>query len=347
MKKTLIAVAALAATSAFAQVTISGSMQAGLVNSGADGAATAVTHLGNGANAINLAASEDLGGGLKAGWDGQIRFNAANGDRNSSGQGAALFHSSNVYLSSATLGTARIGKIAEISNGAYDPWALGGGASMGSGIGVSMTVGAAAQANSVSYSTPTFMGFSAGVQKSMSPNSNPAASAGGNRINERSIANLSYANGPITAQILVTSGNANTVADTTAFGAAATAVADVQQSQRSLAASYDFKVAKVNVVNVTTKNAADVKTVDVTSVSGTVPLSPTLTLLAGYNKSKTGTGFTATSANDTKVAVGLNYALSKRTTLGADLFKAEGQAAVAPATGTSGAGYVLRVRHTF
>lgn len=342
MKKTLIAVAALAATSAFAQVTISGSMQAGLVNTGADGAATAVTHLGNGANAINLAASEDLGGGLKAGWDGQIRFNAANGDRNSSGQGAALFHSSNVYLSSATLGTARIGKIAEISNGAYDPWALGGGASMGSGTGVSMTVGAAAQPNSVSYATPTFMGFSAGVQKSMSPNNGTGA-----RINERSIANLSYANGPITAQILVTSGNANTVADTTGFGAAAAAVADVQQSQRSLAASYNFGVAKVNLVNVSTKNAADVKTVEVTSVSGTVPLSPTLTLLAGYNKSKTGTGFTATSANDTKVAVGLNYALSKRTTLGADLFKAEGLGAVAPATGTSGMGYVLRVRHTF
>lgn len=342
MKKTLIALAALAATGAFAQVTISGSMQAGLVNTGAKGAATAVTHLGNGANAINLAASEDLGGGLKAGWDGQIRFNAANGDRNTSGQGAALFHSSNVYLSSATLGTTRIGKIAEISNGAYDPWLLGGGASMGSGIGVSMTVGAAAQPNSVSYATPTFMGFSAGVQKSMSPNNGVGA-----RINERSIANLSYANGPMAAQILVTSGNANTVADTTGFGAAAAAVADLQQSQRSLAASYDFGVAKVNVVNVTTKNAADVKTVDITSVSGSVPLSGAMTLLAGYNKAKTGAGFAATSANDTKVSVGLNYALSKRTTLGADLFKAEGLAAIAPSTGTSGMGYVLRMRHTF
>ncbi len=340
MKKTLIAVAALAATSAFAQVTISGSMQVGLVNPGADGAATAVTHLGNGANAINLAASEDLGGGLKAGWDGQIRFNAANGDRNSSGQGAALFHSSNVYLSSATLGTARIGKIAEISNGAFDPWALGGGASLGSGVTgaahQSITVGAAAQANSVSYTTPTFMGFSAGAQKTMSP----TAGTTGGRNNERSIGHIAYANGPLAAQILLASGSGNTQPD-------GTAVTDAKATQQSLAVSYNFGFAKLNLVNTQGKNAADVKTSNVTSISGTVPLSPTLTLLAGFNKASTGGTYTATSANDTKAAVGLNYALSKRTTLGADLFKAEGQAAAAPATGTSGAGFALRVRHTF
>lgn len=336
MKKTLIAVAALAATSAFAQMNISGSMQAGLVNSGAKGASTAVTQLGNGMNALNFAASEDLGGGLKAGWDAQIRFKATSGDRNSSGEGAALFHNSNLFLHSATLGTARIGKIAEVNNAAYDPWLFGGGAAMGAGLGLSMLVGASAQANSVSYTTPTIAGFSAGAQKTMSP----ASGDTGGRVNERSIAHIAYANGPVSAQFLLASGSANTAAD-------GGTVTDVKATQQSIAVSYNFGFAKLNVVNVQGKNAADVKTSNVISVSGTVPLSPTLALLAGYNKASTGGTYTATSANDTKVAVGVNYALSKRTTLGADLFKAEGLAAIAPSAGAAGTGFALRVRHTF
>ncbi len=340
MKKTLIAVAALAATSAFAQVTISGSMQVGLVNSGGDGASTAVTHLGNGSNAINLAASEDLGGGMKAGVDAQIRFNASNGDRNSSGNNAALFHNLNTYISSA-YGTARMGKIAEVSNAAYDPWAFGGGASMGAGNGIGMNIGAGAMAQAISYTSPNLMGFTVGLQKSQ-----------GTRVNERSIAHVNYANGPLTAQVIVTSGlNSTTVDNPTAANTAA--AADVKHSQTGVSASYDFKVAKLNVVNVQSKDAADRKYADITSVSATVPLSAQLSLLAGYNKAKTGltgtppTGAVAASTNDTKVAVGVNYSLSKRTTLGADLFKAEGTAAQAPATGTAGMGYVLRVRHTF
>ncbi len=326
MKKTLIAVAALAATGAFAQVTISGSMQVGLVNSGVNDASTTVQHLGNGANAINLAASEDLGGGLKAGWDGQIRFNAASGDRNSSGDGYALFHNSNVYLSSATLGTVRIGKIAEISNGAFDPWALGGGASLGSGFGQSITVGAAAVPSAVGYTSPTFMGFSFGAQKGQS-----------DRINERSIAHLSYANGPIAAQFLLASGASPTANDATF--AASNPLTDAKATQQSIAASYNFGVAKVNLVNVIRKSATDVKTADIMSVSGSIPLSGAMTVLVGYNKAKTGLPTGATSANDTKVALGLNYGLSKRTTLGVDVFQAE--------AANADTGYVLRMRHTF
>lgn len=344
MKKTLIAVAALAATSAFAQVTISGSMQVGIVNSGADGASTAVTHLGNGMNAINMAASEDLGGGLKAGWDAQMRYNATNGDRNSAGAGQSLFHNLNVYLSSATLGTGRIGKIAEISNCAYDPWACGGGASMAAGLGVNNLVGAGAMANAVSYQTPTIAGFSAGAQKAMSPADITTSTTAG-RNNERSIANLSYANGPLTAQYLRASGvNLTSATDATALAGTASSVADVRQTQQSLAASYDFGFAKLIVLNSQTKNAAKVKTADYRTIAGTVPLGGAFTLLAGYTKNSAD-GVAANA--DTKAAVGVNYALSKRTTLGADVFKAESQDPVAPAAGNPGTGFALRMRHTF
>jgi hypothetical protein len=340
MKKTLIAVAALAATSAFAQVTLSGSFQAGLVNSGGDGASTAVTHLGNGTNAINLSASEDLGKGMRAGVDGQIRFNATNGDRNSSGNNAALFHNLNTFVSGA-FGTARIGKIAEASNCAYDPWACGGGAAMMAGNGVNGLIGAGAMAQAIGYTSPTMMGFTVGLQKSQ-----------GTRVNERSVAHVNYANGPLTAQVMVTSGlNSTTVDNPTAANTAA--AADIQHSQTGVAAAYDFKWAKFNLTNVTSKGANDQKYADITTVSAVAPLGGPLTLLAGYSKSKTGltgtppTGAVATALNDTKFSVGVNYALSRRTTLGADLFKAEGTAAQAPATGTAGMGYVLRARHTF
>ena len=75
MKKTLIAIAALAATGAFAQstVTISGTMDAGLSVASVQNATTGVSDkvsgfLGNNVatSAINIAATEDLGAGMKA-----------------------------------------------------------------------------------------------------------------------------------------------------------------------------------------------------------------------------------------------------------------------------------------
>jgi hypothetical protein len=58
------------------------------------------------------------------------------------------------------------------------------------------------------------------------------------------------------------------------------------------------------------------------------------TLLASSAKNKK-----AATTADTKTAVGINYALSKRTTVGADMFK---QDAVGSSTG-----FVARVRHNF
>lgn len=347
MKKTLIAVAALAATGAFAQVTISGSMQVGIVDTGAQGGTANVQTLGGGMNAINLMASEDLGGGLKAGMDSQIRFNSATGDRNSAGSGQALFHNLNAYLSSATLGTVRIGKIAEISNCAYDPWLCGGGASMNAGLGLSNLVGAAAVSNAVGYQSPTIAGFSAGAQKSMNQSDVSTSNVSG-RNNERSIANVSYNNGPLSLQFLLASGlPATSSTDATAAAGTAASVADEKSTQQSLAASYNFGFARLIVVNVQVKDLADVKRANHNNIAAVVPLGGAYTLLAGYTKASTGGNYAATSTSDTKAAVGVNYALSKRTTLGADVFKAEGQGAIAPATGNTGTGFALRVRHTF
>lgn len=83
MKKTLVALAAMAAASAFAQstVTISGRMDASLRYTAkvAPGQANYTLTEDGGANAIRFAVNEDLGGGLRAVADVGMRFGIADG----------------------------------------------------------------------------------------------------------------------------------------------------------------------------------------------------------------------------------------------------------------------------
>jgi len=362
MKKSLIALAALAATAAFAQstATISGSISVGVMDTGAAGDTAQVASLGGGANAINIVTAEDLGGGLKGGFTGQIRFNAATGDRGSAGNGNALFHEANAYLSGG-FGTVRLGKMAELGNCAFDPWGCTGGASTVAGasgtIGASSAglVGALAIQNGVSYATPSIAGFSAHYQTSLSPAAGAQATASATnagqlvgRTNERQVLSLNYANGPLALQVLSTKGSGNTAADWPSYRPEGSnnslrAITDDASKATAVSGSYDFGVAKLNLINAVSKKADGSKANDITTVSGSMPMGA-YTILAGYSKDK------VKAANaDTKLSLGVNYALSKRTTLGADVFKQEGLAAVTGTgvTGTAGTGYVVRMRHTF
>jgi predicted porin len=325
MKKTLIALAALAATTAFAQstATISGSINVGIMNTGASGAQTEVASLGGGANAININVAEDLGGGLRGGFDSQIRFNAANGDRNSAGAVNALFHTANTYLTGG-FGTARIGSIVEAGTCAFDPWGCTGGAALQAGTGISALGGAASVKQAVQYTTPTVNGFSANYTSSLSA-----------RTNERQTLGVNYANGPLALTAINIKGSGNSTTD------GGTAITDTATSQRAIGASYDFGVARLSFLNTVNKGVGGATTADFTSIGATVPMGA-YTLLAGFNKNDR-----ATANFDTKISVGVNYALSKRTTLGADLFRSEELAAIAPRTGTAGSGFVTRIRHTF
>jgi len=298
MKKSLIALAVLAASgAAFAQstATISGSISVGVMDTGAAGAKSAVTSLGGGANAVNIDTVEDLGGGLKGGFASQVRFNAATGDRNSSGTGNALFHNANAYLSGA-MGTVRIGKIAEDSNCGFDPYGCTGGAGMIAGASgtISGLIAAGTQAQSVRLESPTVGGFSARYQTSVST-----------RANERTVLNLAYANGPLAVQFLQSKSSANVAAD------GGSAITDVAGKGTSIGASYDLGVAKLAVFNAKTESAAGATTADITGYTASVPMGA-VTLLAGFAKNKS-----AAATADTKMGLGANYAFSKRTTIGA------------------------------
>ena len=83
--------------------------------------------------------------------------------------------------------------------------------------------------------------------------------------------------------------------------------------------------------NVVNKHTIGATTADIMSLGVTVPMGA-ITILAGYNKDSK-----AAATADTKFSLGVNYALSKRTTVGADIFQIKG----------NGNGYVARVRHNF
>jgi hypothetical protein len=283
------------------------------MNTGAAGTDAAVASLGGGANNVTIATSEDLGGGLKGGFTAQLRFSAATGDiGGSSGGGTTLFHAANAHLSGG-FGTVRVGKIAEAGNCAFDPWGCTGGASLAFANGVSAGVASNTQAQSISYASPAFSGFSVGYQTTVSA-----------RTDERTVLNIGYAAGPLALSYVM--------ADSS-VASGATAMTSTAGEQTSIAAGYTLGFGRITVVNTTTDNAAGVTTSDVTSLGLSVPMGA-ITVLAGYNKDSK-----AAATADTKVSLGMNYALSKRTTLGADLFKAE--------KAGDGTGFVARVRHTF
>jgi hypothetical protein len=333
----LIALATLAAAgTAFAQssATISGSLSYGIQDSGAAGAKAVGTSLGGGANAININTTEDLGGGLRAGTHFEIRYNSATGDMATLGTGNSLFHNSNVFVGGG-FGTVRAGKIAEANNCAFDPWGCTGVQGLAAGTAATL-VGAQAQAQSVSYTTPTINGFSASFQSSQST-----------RKEERTAFNVVYSKGPILAQFLQTNNTPNSSADitvnaalafteaqaTTALTTLEGVVVGAKAKSTSIGAAYNFGVARLSIVNAKTEGATGTVTADSTGLGLTVPMGAT-TLLAGYSKNSK-----AAANADTKMAIGANYALSKRTTIGADLFKNE-------ALGASN-GFTIRARHTF
>jgi len=112
MKKSLIALAALAATGAFAQstVTISGRLDAVVRYTAkvAPGNANYSITEDGAANTIRFAVVEDLGGGLRAVGDVGMRFNIATGESQATGR--PLFQGETRVGVTGGFGTIKIGR---------------------------------------------------------------------------------------------------------------------------------------------------------------------------------------------------------------------------------------------
>lgn len=161
MKKSLIAllVATLPAA-AFADVTIYGKIKGGVEY--VDDGATKTTNIDDLGSRIGFKGKEDLGNGLKAIWQVETGFGIDGQTRTGSSSGTFASRNSFVGLQS-DLGTLRLGNVSNFLDsdmGIVDSWEYSNNAL---GLGVFTRDGTRLK-NSVRYDLPSIAGFSAALQ---------------------------------------------------------------------------------------------------------------------------------------------------------------------------------------
>ena len=343
MKKSLIALAALVTTGAFAQssVTLSGLLDGGVVYSSNAAPGTSKFSLGSANNnRIIFSGVEDLGGGLAATFGAQMRFDLFNGtnERGNAGNIAAgNVNDANGTLVTATglnvgrplfqgesrvglrggFGAIRIGRgltaLQAPNGGVIDPWGVStvAGSVYAPGYASDYSQGGEGRTDGIFYDTPNFSGLSGSL--TYSPRK---GKANGKQFYSTAI---NYANGPIVA---VLGFEANRYGDTLLniggnynFGAAKLFLGYGSVKGGSVAdrAGVAFLATAGNAPGQPYVAAGATNTA--LSIGVTAPLGAA-TILAGFSTYKSNV---AGTKSDNKLGLGVNYALSKRTSVYSDL----------------------------
>jgi len=348
MKKSLIALATLAATGAFAQssVQIVGTFDPSIANSSttyADGKKVDNSFIRNnsqGTSQITFKGVEDLGGGLKASFlfenDFDTRFDA-NGN---SGVNATAARGVNFGSGGGEQYLAIEGGMGKLAIGAANTPSLTTQASrqpfstkIGGGFNSTMGTAHVRSNNSLVYTSPAFSGFTVAAAYGFKHNSVTAngtgalaqanTNTGASTTNSDTAANqtsisdigLFYANGPVAAGV--------SVWNTAEVVSASTGAKTPSVTQTNLFASYDLGVAKLTVGYHTEKQDAYTSSARPaganatgTNVAASVPLNANLSLLANYGQLNDGLASRAAAKQNRKIAaVGLKYTLSKNTSV--------------------------------
>jgi predicted porin len=316
MKKTLVALAALAATSAFAQssVTIYGQFDAGVYSLKDVKVGTAVggvtvgtgkssTVYGDGAtfsNVLGFRGTEDMGAGLKAGFHFETDVQTNNGGLNNAG----LFRrQANGSIESATLGQIKLGVTTNpviATNALLMPVS---GNSVSTATSSALGYADFYTKNALTYTSPSVMGLVGQFQKGMSNNLD-SDSAGG-----VTAWSLNYTNGPLAlraaAQDRKQGGvSSSSNASTSAIGTANTAGFNKKGS--IMGASY--------AIGPVTVAAASLKTENATTLGGARTERKGTQMGVGYTTGAWTLGGSLTKAEDSKLTnLQARYALSKRT----------------------------------
>ncbi len=332
MKKSLVALAALAATGAFAQstATVSGNLTFGVGTTEfgtAKSGAQIVRQTGN----IAFKGTEDLGNGLKANFELQTTIGQAAATNVSTTPSSSTATNQNVaqrtllgdrgaYVNlQGGFGTAQVGRAATAVRALWgaigDVSRLGvvngisasssgqsfsedGNLAIAAGDANARVIYGDTYANQVSYVSPSFSGFTVAV--GMLPVQSSSTGVGNDATNKDTYSySLQYATGPIAAAYNLTD----------AKGGSA------PYKLHTILASYDFGVAKVGLTHQAVKLATGTNPGNGTALTATVPVGPGSFGL-GWGKrgsaTQTGTSF----GDDVKqVFAGYRYDLSKRTNL--------------------------------
>lgn len=307
MKKTLIALAAVAATSAaFAQstVTLSGTVDVGLQDVGGANSPLTMVSSRHGTSNWTVSGAEDLGGGLKAIFKVSTSFNADDGTISSAN---GLGNNDMFVGLQGGFGSLKLGR-------SFNPafwYALTANSTKGvtgytTRAGTLETDGVYIS-NQVLYTTPNFGGFTG--QISYAPSEVAGASS------HRGLA-IGYAAGPLAVNF------AHSKLAAAAAGATVNAL-------NLIAASYDFGVAKVLFSYNDRSNVASDSDNDM-ALGVTAPVGPGL-VWASYDRAE------AAAGNTRVIHGGYKYFLSKRTTAYLNL----GNKKIGSASSTTGWGVGL------
>ena len=325
MKKTLVALAALAATASFADVVLTGTFDPTVVKTSTTYGNNAVanqtnmTYNGRGTSQITFKVSEDLGGGLTAIALMENDFQAQNKE-DQIGKGAdqglpaggTNFGSGGgeIYTGlTGGFGTIKLGapNTPTLTTQAAQPF----GTKLGSGFGEGV-MGAAKvrQSQTVQYATPVFSGLTLVWGHSFGNNADanaiyssaPSSTGAGAGTQVGAVDDLGafYANGPVSVQL-------------TQWKQAAATSTNQNDVLTSYNASYTFGAAKVIVGghNQTANGGTIGKDNQGSFYAATYNMGAT-TLMGQVAKN---TDKSTAAANQSLTGLGLDYALSKNTTV--------------------------------
>lgn len=383
MKKSLLALAALAATSgAFAQssLTINGLVDVGVQKVSNDDAtkdSTSLKNNGTGTSAVFFKGVEDLGGGLKAAFLLELDLNPVSSSTTNQGTGSSSaftgtpFNGEQFVSLSGGFGEVKLGTpnaAALSANGQSQPFgtALGSGYSGSFGRLGSQAVSALNQyvgngtgriiraEKTVAYVTPNFSGVTGQLEYSFG-NDNATGASASNNNKYMSLA-LRYSAGPLNAWLVsakASSGDnaaagatkpSDTVVGTSVLGT------DSAIKWTLLTANYNFGPAIAYFGYTTTKH--DVEATEKSSswnLAVKVPVTAQVDLMANYLKRDDKRDVASTAQKDAKLmGVGADYKLSPRSTLyfRYEAFDTDTSSATA---GTAGSNKTTAfgVKHTF
>lgn len=339
MKKSLIALAALAATGAvFAQstVTLSGTVDVG-IEKRFSGDPTKMTSSRSGTSNWTLAGTEDLGGGLKAVFQISTAFNADDGTT----AGNVLGNNGMFVGLTGDFGTLRAGRPvntlygnALLANGTkgvslHDANTVLGGNS----TATAKTGGASSSVyvpNALQYHSPRFGGVQ--VQLEWAPSEQSIGTAGTPPVttsakNDGLGLAIRYDGGPISASL------------TSYKGASAAGATAENKAVTQIAAAYDFGVAKAFF---TYRDQGGLTSDADTSyaLGVTAPVGPG-SLYASYNVNE------QVGTDGRTVIAGYKYSLSKRTTAYVNIANRNSAWLTAAVKNSSTSGFGFGLQHNF
>jgi len=344
MKKTLVALAALAATGAYAQVTLSGIMDAHY-STGANYGDQSYSLIGqNGARTttIKFNGVEDMGKGLKAKFQFEVQpsliANDGNGfNTNGSGfaAGTVVGNASAQTTGQSSVQSGLVGKgysyigveggLGEVQFGTINSASLAahgnGSGAWGTGIGsgYGLTVGSTGTntftrfETAFAYMTPTFSGFSGRVLFSPGNDSQYGATTGVIlRRSQHTEFGGMYKAGAL--QLNAAQLKSKTSPNEAAASATAAAASNVTTTRTTLSASYDLKIARLGLTHAKVEDDAGADTggtvrklkTAANMLYAQIPLGQTRVLLStGSRKTDMGMNSTASLAGKKTDIVGL------------------------------------------